>query len=156
MICNVARVRRSFTEFQVDTCKTKKRYICACTVAHFVVEIQAMIYNAARVRRLSTKYQVNTCKAKIDRSVYAQLRTLYLRSKPQLIMRQGSGGYLQNFKSIHSKLKKIDLCMPSCAPCSEIQAMIYNMTGVRLSTKFQVDTCKSKKDRSGHAQLHTL
>ena len=32
--------------------------------------------------------------------------------------------------------------------------MIYNVARVRrLSTKFQVDTCKSKEDRSAHAQL---
>ena len=32
--------------------------------------------------------------------------------------------------------------------------MIYNAAMVRrLSTKLQVDTCKTKKDRSAHAQL---
>ena len=62
MIYNAARVRRLSAKFQVDTCKTKK--ICACTVAHLVVEIQAMIYNVTRVRRLSTKFQVDTCKTK--------------------------------------------------------------------------------------------
>ena len=32
--------------------------------------------------------------------------------------------------------------------------MIYNAAGVRrLSTKFQVDTFRSKRDRSAHAQL---
>ena len=32
--------------------------------------------------------------------------------------------------------------------------MIYNAARVsRLSTKFQVDTCKTKKDRSAHAQF---
>ena len=77
MIYNVARVRRLFTKFQVDTWKIKKTYICACTVAHLAVEVQDMIYNVARV-----------------------------------------GGYLQNFKSIHAKVKKIDLRMRSCAPCS--------------------------------------
>ena len=56
MIDNVARARRLFTKFQVDTCKTNKRYICACAVAHLTVEIQDMIYNVARVRRLSTKF----------------------------------------------------------------------------------------------------
>ena len=64
MIHNAARVRRLFTKFQVDTCRTKKRRIGACTVAHLVVEIQAIIYNVARVRRLSTKFQVNTSKNK--------------------------------------------------------------------------------------------
>ena len=37
------------------------------------------------------------------------------------------------------------------------QAMIYNAARVRrLSTKLQVDTCKTKKDRSAHVQLRTL
>ena len=31
--------------------------------------------------------------------------------------------------------------------------MIYNAAMVRLFTKFQVNTCKTKKDRSAHAQL---
>ena len=32
--------------------------------------------------------------------------------------------------------------------------MIYNVARVRrLATKFQVDTCKTKNERSGHAQL---
>ena len=36
-------------------------------------------------------------------------------------------------------------------------AMIYNVARVRrLFTKFQVDTCKTKKDTSAHAQLRTL
>ena len=36
----------------------------------------------------------------------------------------------------------------------EIQAMIYNAAMVRrLFTNFQVYTCKTKKDRSAHAQL---
>ena len=75
-----------------------------------------MIYNVARVRRLFTKFQVDACKTKKDTS--AQLRTLQLRSKTWLIMWQESGGYLQNFESIHAKVKKIDLRMRSCAPCS--------------------------------------
>ena len=74
-----------------------------------------MIYNAARVRRLSTKLQVYTCKTKKDRSANAQLHTLKLRYKASFIMQQGSRGYLQNFKSIHAELKKIDLGMCSCA-----------------------------------------
>ena len=76
MVYNAARVRRLSTKFQVNTCKTKKRYICACTVAHVVVEIQAMIYNAAKVRRLSTKFRVDTSKTKNDTSAHAQLHTL--------------------------------------------------------------------------------
>ena len=43
---------------------TKLKKICACTVAHLVIEIQAMIYDAARARRLCTKFQVNTSKNK--------------------------------------------------------------------------------------------
>ena len=76
MIYNVARIRKLFAKFQVDTCKTKKRYICACAVAHLAVEIQDMIYNVASVRRVSTKFQVDTCKSKEDRPEHAQLRTL--------------------------------------------------------------------------------
>ena len=73
--------RKLCKRFQVDICKTKKRYICACTVAHLAVEIQDIIYNVARVRRLSTKFQVDTCKTKKDTSAHARLRTLQLRSK---------------------------------------------------------------------------
>ena len=51
------------------------------TVAHLVVEIQAMIYNVARVRKLFTKFQVDACKTKKDTSVHAQLHILQLRSK---------------------------------------------------------------------------
>ena len=60
MIYNAARVRRLFTEFQVNTCKTKKD-----RSAHAQLH-QVMIYNAARVRRLFTKLQVDsdTCKTK--------------------------------------------------------------------------------------------
>ena len=75
MIYNVARVRRLFTKFQGDTCKTKIKkiaYICACAVAHLAVEIQDMIYNVTGVRRLSTKFQVGTCKNKEDRSAHVQ------------------------------------------------------------------------------------
>ena len=47
--------------------------------------------------------------------------------------------------------------MRSCAPVVEIQAMIYNAAKVRrLSTKFQVDTYKTKRDRFEHAQFLTL
>ena len=151
---------------------------------------QACEIVAGTKRKLCKKFQVDTCKTKKDRSAHAQLRTLWLRSKPWFIMRQESGGYLQNFKSIHAKLKKIDVRMHSCAKpwfimqqrsggylqnsksihaklkkkidlaCAvahlvvKIQAMIYNAARVRrLSTKFQVYTCKTKKDRSAHAQL---
>ena len=98
MIYDVARVRRSSTKFQVDTCKIEKdrspheqlgqAIIYSMTRVRRIstkfqvdtckiVEIQAMIFNTARVRRLSTKFQVNTCKTKKkDRSVHAQLLTL--------------------------------------------------------------------------------
>ena len=56
--------RKLCKKFQVDICKTKKDRSAHGTVAHLVVEIQAMIYNAAMVRRLFTKFQVNTCKTK--------------------------------------------------------------------------------------------
>ena len=70
MIYNAAKVRRLFTIFQVDTCKTKKERI-----AHGQLS-QAMIYNEARVMSFSTKLQVDTCKSKEDRSAHAQLHTL--------------------------------------------------------------------------------
>ena len=73
MIYNVARVRKLFAKFQVDTCKTKKD---TSAVAHLADEIQDIIYDVARVRRLSTKCQVDTSKSKEDRSAHAQLRTL--------------------------------------------------------------------------------
>ena len=78
MIYKAARVRRLSTKLQVDsdTCKTKKRWICECAVAHLVVEIQAMIYNAAKVRMLSAKFQVDTYKTKRDTSAHAQFPTL--------------------------------------------------------------------------------
>ena len=66
MIYNVARVKRLFTKFQVDT----------CTVPHLAVKIQDTIYNVARVRRISKRFQVDTCKSKEDRSVHAQLCNL--------------------------------------------------------------------------------
>ena len=72
MIYNAAMVRKLFTKFQVNTCKTKKD-----RSAHAqLYQAQAMMYNAARVRRLSTKLQVDTCKTKKDRSAHVQLRTL--------------------------------------------------------------------------------
>ena len=70
MIYNAAMVRRLFTKFQVNTCKTKKDRSAHAQLC------QAMIYNAARIRRLPTKLQVDTCKTKKDRSAHAQLRTL--------------------------------------------------------------------------------
>ena len=70
-----------------------------------------MIYNAAKVRRLSTKFQVDTCKTKKERIAHVQL-------SHDLIMQQGSGVSLQNCKSIHAKLKKIDLRIRSFTPCS--------------------------------------
>ena len=70
MIYNAAMVRRLFTKFQVNTCKTKKD-----RSAHAQLR-QAMIYDTARVRRLFTKFQVDICKTKKDGSAHAQLRTL--------------------------------------------------------------------------------
>ena len=80
-------------------------------------------------------------------------------------MRQRSGGYLQNFKLIHAKLKKeiahVQLCQAMIYTVAhlviQIQAMIYNAATVRsFSTKLQVDTRESKGDRSVHEQLHNL
>ena len=81
-------------------------------------------------------------------------------------MWQRSGGYLQNFKLMHAKLKKETMAHVQLRQAMiytvahlviQIQAMIYNEAMVRsFSTKLQVDTCKSKEDRSVHVQLHTL
>ena len=81
-------------------------------------------------------------------------------------MQQRSGGYLQNIKLIHAKLKKERIAHVQLRQAMiytvahlviQIQAMIYNAARVRsFSTKLQVDTCKSKEDRSAHAKLHTL
>ena len=70
MIYNVAIVRRLFTKFQVNTCKTKKDRSVHAQLS------QAMIYNTARLRRFSTKLQVDTCKSEEDKSSHAQLHTL--------------------------------------------------------------------------------
>ena len=70
MIYNAAMVRRLFTKFQVNKCKTKKD-----RSAHAQLR-QAMTYDTARVRRLFTKFQVDICKTKKDRSAHVQLRTL--------------------------------------------------------------------------------
>ena len=72
------------------------------------------------------------------------------------MIRQGTGGYLQNFKSMHTKLKEIDLRMSSCTSCTviEIQAMIYDAARVRrLCTKFQVNTSKNKNVHFGGSFL---
>ena len=81
-------------------------------------------------------------------------------------MRQRSGGYLQNFKLIHAKLKKeriasVQLHQAMIYTVAHLEilihAMIYNAARVRsFSTKLQVDECKSKENRTAHAQLHTL
>ena len=72
-------------------------------------------------------------------------------------MWQGSEDYLQNFKLIYAKLKKIHLACTVAHLAVEIQDMVYNVTrDRRLSTKFQVDTYKTKRDRSVHVQLHTF
>ena len=73
-------------------------------------------------------------------------------------MWQRSEDYLQNFKSIPAKLKKVTSAHATVAHLAvEIQDMIYNVARLRrLSTKFQADTCKSKEDRSAHAQLRSL
>ena len=75
-------------------------------------------------------------------------RTLQLRSKTWFMMWQGSGGYLQNFKSIHTKLKEIDLRMRRCAPCNWDSS---HDRVKRLCTKFQVNTSKNKKFHFGES-----
>ena len=60
-------------------------------------------------------------------------------------MWQESGGYIQNFKSIHAKVKKTDLRMAVVHLVVEIQAMIYNAAkDRRLSTNFQANMSKNK------------
>ena len=64
-------------------------------------------------------------------------------------------------KKKKKKKKKVKLvCFKASAVVHlvvEIQAMIYNAAIVRtLFTKFQVNTCKTKKDISANAQLRTL
>ena len=81
-------------------------------------------------------------------------------------MPQRSGGYLQNFKLIHAKLKKERIAHVQLSQAMiytvahlviQIHAMIYNVARVRrLSTKLQVDACQTEKDRSAHALLRTL
>ena len=64
------------------------------------------------------------------------------------MMRQETGGYLQNSKSTHTKLKEIDL-LAIAHLVTEIQAMIYDAARVsRLCSKFQVNTSKNKKINS--------
>ena len=98
--------------FKLIHAKLKKKE----RIAHVQLS-QAMIYYAARVRSFSTKFSSRYKQPKRDTSAHAQLLTLQLRSKAWFIMWHESGGYLQSFKSIHAKVKKIDLRMPSCAPC---------------------------------------
>ena len=113
-----------------------------------------MIYDVARVRRLFTKFEVDTCKTKKDTSVHAQLRTLQLRSKTWFIMWHESGGYLQSFKSIHAKVKKIDLPCAVAHLVIEIQAMIYDAARVRrLCRKFRVNALKNKNFHFGGSFL---
>ena len=60
-------------------------------------------------------------------------------------MRQGTGGYLQNFKLIHTKLKEIDLRCSVAHFVIEIQAINYDAARVRrLCMKFQANTSKDK------------
>ena len=57
-------------------------------------------------------------------------------------MWQGTGGYLQSFKSIHTKLKDRSA---HAHLVIEIQAMIYDAARFRrLCTKFQDNTSKNK------------
>ena len=61
-------------------------------------------------------------------------------------MRQGSRGYLQNFKSIHAKLKTITVAHLAV----EIQVLIYEAARVRrLCTNFQVNLSKNKNFHFG-------
>ena len=85
-----------------------RRQICACAVAHLVVEIQATIYNAARDRRLSSIFQVDTCKTKKERIAHVQLSQAMVYNASRV----------RSFSTKHAKVKKIDLCMRSCTRCT--------------------------------------
>ena len=147
MLYNVARVRRLSTKFQVNTCKTKKDSSMQCAVAHLVVEIQAMIYNAAKVRRLSTIFQVGTCKTKKDRIAHVQLSQAMIYNAARVRKLSCKIG---RSRFGHAKTNRRYICACAVAHLAvEIQDMIYNVARVRkLFTKFQVDTCKTKKDTS--------
>ena len=95
--------------FESIYAKLKKKIDLRISSCALEVEIKAMIYNAARVRRLFKKIQVDACKTKKDGSAHAQLRQAKIYN-PARVRRLP---YLQNFKSIHAKLKKIDLHMCS-------------------------------------------
>ena len=75
---------------------------------------------------------------------------IYNVARGQKIVYKILSKFMQNLKRY--------ICVCAVAHLAvEIQSMIYNVARVRrLSTKFQVDTCKSKEDRSEHAQLRTL
>ena len=67
------------------------------------------------------------------------------------------GSCVRSFKLIFAKLKKDKICVCTVAYLVvEIHAMIYNAKVRRLSTKFQVDTCQPRNDRSAHAQLRQV
>ena len=73
-----------------------------------------MIYDVARVRRLSTIFQVDTCKTKKERIAVACAVEIQAMIYNAARVRR----FPTNCKSIHAKVKKIDLCMRSCSPCS--------------------------------------
>ena len=64
-----------------------------------------MIYNAAKVRRLSTIFQVDTCKTKKERIAHVQLSQAMIYNLARV------GNFSTNCKSIHAKVKEIDLRM---------------------------------------------
>ena len=93
----------------------KLKEICACTVVHLVVEIQARIYNAAKLRRLSTKFQVDTCRTKKDRSAVAHL---VVEIQAMICDVARVRRLSTKFQVDTCKTKKRDLRMRSCASCS--------------------------------------
>ena len=128
MIYNAARVRSFPTKLQVDTCKSKEDRSAPSmiyTVAHLVIEIQAMIYNVARVRRLFTKYQVDTCKTKERYICACAVAHLAVEIQDMIynvarVRRLSTKFQVDTCKSKEDNLRKIvhpshDLCMRSCA-----------------------------------------
>ena len=118
MIYNVARVRRLFTKFQVDTCKTKKDTSAHAQLHTLQLRSKTWFIMWQDSWRYLQYFKLIHAKLKKDRSAHAQLGILLLRSKPWFIRQQESGGYKQSFKSIHAKMKMIALHICSCVPCS--------------------------------------
>ena len=103
-----------------------------------------MIYNAAKVRRLSTIFQVYTCKTKKERIAHVQL------SPAMIYNAQGSDS---KTTKLSRYIAKVEIQGFIICKGQEVVSTIYNWQG---SEDYLQNTCKTKKDRSAHAQLRTL